>query len=173
MTSTLTMQLSAKTRADMERNIAKYPADQKQSAVMACLIAAQTEVGWVSPEVVAEVASVLGMTTIAVEEVATFYNMYDTKPIGKFKIVVCTNLPCQLTHGGRAANHLKQQLGIGFNETTPCGTFTLKEGECMGACGDSPVMLVNNKTMCSFMSNDKIDALLADLRATAATGATA
>lgn len=167
------MQLSAKTRADMERNIAKYPVDQKQSAVMACLIAAQTEVGWVSPEVVAEVASVLGMTTIAVEEVATFYNMYDTKPIGKFKIVVCTNLPCQLTHGERAANHLKQQLGIGFNETTPCGTFTLKEGECMGACGDSPVMLVNNKTMCSFMSNEKIDALLTDLRATAATGVSA
>ena len=167
MTHTPTMQLSAKTRADMERNIAKYPADQKQSAVMACLIAAQTEVGWVSPEVIAEVASVLGMTTIAVDEVATFYNMYDTKPIGRYKIVVCTNLPCQLSNGERAANYLKQQLGIGFNETTPCGTFTLKEGECMGACGDSPVMLVNNKTMCSFMSNEKIDALLNELRASA------
>jgi NADH-quinone oxidoreductase subunit E len=107
------------------------------------------------------------MTTIAVDEVATFYNMYDTKPIGRHKIVVCTNLPCQLSNGERAANHLKQQLGIGFNETTPCGTFTLKEGECMGACGDSPVMLVNNKTMCSFMSNEKIDALLDELRASA------
>jgi NADH-quinone oxidoreductase subunit E len=124
-------------------------------------------VGWVSPEVIAEVASLLGMTTIAVDEVATFYNMYDTKPIGRHKIVVCTNLPCQLSNGERAANHLKQQLGIGFNETTPCGTFTLKEGECMGACGDSPVMLVNNKTMCSFMSNEKIDALLNELRASA------
>jgi NADH-quinone oxidoreductase subunit E len=124
-------------------------------------------VGWVSPEVIAEVASVLGMTTIAVDEVATFYNMYDTKPIGRHKIVVCTNLPCQLSNGERAANHLKQRLGIGFNETTPCGTFTLKEGECMGACGDSPVMLVNNKTMCSFMSNEKIDALLDELRASA------
>jgi NADH-quinone oxidoreductase subunit E len=107
------------------------------------------------------------MTTIAVDEVATFYNMYDTKPIGRHKIVVCTNLPCQLSNGERAAKYLKQQLGIGFNETTPCGTFTLKEGECMGACGDSPVMLVNNKTMCSFMSNEKIDALLDELRASA------
>jgi NADH-quinone oxidoreductase subunit E len=124
-------------------------------------------VGWVSPEVIYEVASLLGMTTIAVDEVATFYNMYDTKPIGRHKIVVCTNLPCQLSNGERAAKHLKQQLGIGFNETTPCGTFTLKEGECMGACGDSPVMLVNNKTMCSFMSNEKIDALLNELRASA------
>jgi NADH-quinone oxidoreductase subunit E len=105
------------------------------------------------------------MTTIAVDEVATFYNMYDTKPIGRHKIVVCTNLPCQLSNGERAANYLKQQLGIGFNETTPCGTFTLKEGECMGACGDSPVMLVNDKRMCSFMSKEKIDTLLNELRA--------
>ena len=164
---TTTLQLSAKTLADIARNVAKYPPEQKQSAVMASLIAAQTEVGWVSPEVIAEVASLLGMTTSAVDEVATFYNMYDTKPIGRHKIVVCTNLPCQLSNGERAANYLKQQLGIGFNETTPCGTFTLKEGECMGACGDSPVMLVNNKTMCSFMSNEKIDALLNELRASA------
>jgi NADH-quinone oxidoreductase subunit E len=105
------------------------------------------------------------MPTIAVDEVATFYNMYDTKPIGKYKLVICTNLPCQLSHGETAASHLKKTLGIGYNETTPCGTFTLKEGECMGACGDSPVMLVNNKRMCSHMSNEKIDALLNELRA--------
>lgn len=162
---TTTLHLSEKTLADIARNIAKYPPEQKQSAVMASLIAAQTEVGWVSPEVIETVADILGMPTIAVEEVATFYNMYDTKPVGKYKLVICTNLPCQLTHGETAANHLKETLGIGFNETTPCGTFTLKEGECMGACGDSPVMLVNNKRMCSFMSKEKIDALLNELRA--------
>jgi len=161
---------SAKTRAKMDRNIAKYPPEQKQSAVMACLIAAQEEHGWVSPEIIAEVAQILEMPKIAVEEVATFYNMYETKPIGKFKLVVCTNLPCQLTHGEEAADYLKKKLGINFNETTPCGTFTLKEGECMGACGDSPVMLVNNHRMCSFMTQEKIDALLNELNAQAKRG---
>jgi NADH-quinone oxidoreductase subunit E len=162
---TTTLQLSDKTLADIARNIAKYPPEQKQSAVMAALIAAQTELGWVSSDVIATIAQILEMPTIAVEEVATFYNMYNTKKIGKYKLVICTNLPCQLTHGETAANHLKKTLGIGFNETTPCGTFTLKEGECMGACGDSPVMLVNDKRMCSFMSKEKIDSLLSELRA--------
>lgn len=162
---TTTLSLSDKTLADIACNVKKYPPEQKQSAVMAALIAAQTEVGWVSPEVIETIAAILGMPTIAVEEVATFYNMYDTKPIGKYKLVICTNLPCQLTHGETAATYLKETLGIGFNETTSCGTFTLKEGECMGACGDSPVMLVNNKRMCSFMSKEKIDVLLNELRA--------
>jgi NADH-quinone oxidoreductase subunit E len=162
---TTTLQLSEKTLADIAHNVAKYPPDQKQSAVMAALIAAQTELGWVSPQVIATVAKILEMPTIAVDEVATFYNMYNTKPIGKYKLVICTNLPCQLTHGQTAANHLKDILGISFNETTSCGTFTLKEGECMGACGDSPVMLVNDKRMCSLMSNEKIDSLLSELRA--------
>jgi len=161
---TTTLQLSDKTLADIARNVAKYQPEQKQSAVMAALIAAQTEVGWVSPEVIATVAQILEMPMIAVDEIATFYNMYNTKPIGKYKLVICTNLPCQLTHGQTAANHLKDTLGIGFNETTACGTFTLKEGECMGACGDSPVMLVNDKRMCSFMSKEKIDSLLSELR---------
>ena len=162
---TTTLQLSAKTLAVIAQNVAKYPPEQKQSAVMAALIAVQTELGWVSPDVIATVAQILEMPTIAVEEVATFYNMYNTKPIGKYKLVICTNLPCQLTHGETAATYLKETLGIGYNETTPCGTFTLKEGECMGACGDSPVMLVNDKRMCSFMSKEKIDALLNELRA--------
>ena len=162
---TTTLQLSDKTLAEIARNVAKYPAEQKQSAVMAALIAAQTEVGWVSPEVIATVAQILEMPMIAVDEVATFYNMYNTKQIGKYKLVICTNLPCQLTHGETAATYLKETLGIGFNETTSCGTFTLKEGECMGACSDSPVMLVNDKQMCSFMSKEKIDALLGKLRA--------
>jgi len=162
---TTTLQLSDKTLADIARNVAKYPPEQKQSAVMAALIAAQTELGWVSPEVIKTVASILGMPAIAVDEVATFYNMYNTKPIGKYKLVICTNLPCQLTHGETAAAYLKETLGIGFNETTSCGMFTLQEGECMGACGDSPVMLVNDKRMCSFMSKEKIDALLNECRA--------
>ena len=143
--------------------VAKYPADQKQSAVMSALRIAQAEYGWVSPEIMTEVAQVLDMPAISVEEVATFYNMYDIKPVGKHKITVCTNLPCALSGGVSAADYLKEKLGIDFNETTADGMFTLKEGECMGACGDSPVLLHNNHTMCSFMSNEKIDALLNQL----------
>ena len=143
--------------------VAKYPADQKQSAVMSAVRSAQVEYGWVSPEIMTEVAQVLDMPAIAVEEVATFYNMYDIKPVGKHKITVCTNLPCALSGGVSAADYLKEKLGIDFNETTADGMFTLKEGECMGACGDSPVLLHNNHTMCSFMSNEKIDALLNQL----------
>ena len=136
---------------------------------MAALAVAQSEKGWVSPEVMQFVAEYLDMPPVWVEEVATFYNMYDTKPVGRFKLSVCTNLPCALSGGERAADYLKKKLGIGFNETTADGNFTLKEGECMGACGDAPVMIVNNTNMCSFMSNEKLDALIADLQAKAAT----
>lgn len=160
--------LSAEALKEIDRAVAKYPADQKQSAVMSALQVAQAELGWVSPEAMQFVASYLDMPPVWVQEVATFYNMYDTKPVGRFKLAVCTNLPCALSGGERAADHLKKALGIGFNETTPCGTFTLKEGECMGACGDAPVMIVNNTHMCSHMSNDKLDAMVADLRAKAA-----
>jgi NADH-quinone oxidoreductase subunit E len=143
--------------------VAKYPAEQKQSAVMAALRIAQVEKGWLSPETMVEVAAILDMPPVAVQEVATFYNMYDLKPVGVHKITVCTNLPCALSGGVRAADYLQQKLGIGFNETTADGQFTLKEGECMGACGDAPVLLHNNHKMCSFMSTDKIDALLQEL----------
>lgn len=143
--------------------VAKYPADQKQSAVMSALRIAQIEHGWCSPEVMEVVAGVLDMPAIAVQEVATFYNMFDTSPVGKHKITVCTNLPCVLGGGVQAADYLKQKLGIDFNETTANGMFTLKEGECMGACGDAPVLLHNNHTMCSFMSVEKIDALVDQL----------
>lgn len=156
--------LSAEALKEIDRAVAKYPADQKQSAVMAALAVAQSEKGWVSPEVMQFVAEYLDMPPVWVEEVATFYNMYDTKPVGRFKLSVCTNLPCALSGGERAADYLKKKLGIGFNETTADGNFTLKEGECMGACGDAPVMLVNNKRMCSFMSNDKLDKLLEELK---------
>ena len=161
--------LSAEALKEIDRAVAKYPADQKQSAVMAALAVAQSEKGWVSPEVMQFVAEYLEMPPVWVEEVATFYNMYDTKPVGRFKLTVCTNLPCALSGGERAADYLKKKLGIGFNETTADGNFTLKEGECMGACGDAPVMIVNNTHMCSFMSNEKLDALIADLQSKAPT----
>ncbi|UGS89723.1 NADH-quinone oxidoreductase subunit NuoE [Ralstonia wenshanensis] len=161
--------LSAEALKEIDRAVAKYPADQKQSAVMAALAVAQSEKGWVSPEVMQFVAEYLEMPPVWVEEVASFYNMYDTKPVGRFKLSVCTNLPCALSGGERAADYLKKKLGIGFNETTADGNFTLKEGECMGACGDAPVMIVNNTHMCSFMSNEKLDALIADLQSKAPT----
>jgi len=156
--------LSAESKQRIDREIAKFPAEQKQSAVMAALAIAQDEKGWLSTETMDYVAQYLGMPPIAVYEVASFYNMYDLKPVGKHKLTVCTNLPCALSGGVDAAEHLKQRLGVGFNETTADGRITLKEGECMGACGDAPVLLVNNKRMCSFMSDDKLDKLLAELK---------
>ena len=158
------MLLSEQSYKKIDREVAKYPAEQKQSAVMAALAIAQDEKGWLAPETMKHIADYLGMPAIAVQEVATFYNMYNTRPVGKFKISVCTNLPCALTNGERAGLYLKEKLGIDYRETTKDGLFTLVEGECMGACGDAPVMLVNNKRMCSWMSNEKIDALLAELK---------
>ena len=147
----------------IDQEVAKYPADQKQSAVMASLAIAQEEHGWLSSEAIEFVANYLGMAPIAAYEVASFYNMYDLKPVGRHKLTVCTNLPCMLSGGVDAADYIKQKLGIGFNETTADGRFTLKEGECMGACGDAPVMLVNNRRMCSCMQPEQIDKLLAEL----------
>jgi len=157
--------LSSESLKKIDREVAKFPADQKQSAVMAALAIAQDEVGWLPPETLQEVAGYLGMPAVAVQEVATFYNMYNVKPVGKFKISVCTNLPCALSGGERTGEYLKKKLGVDYRETTSDGRFTIIEGECMGACGDAPVLLVNNKRMCSFMSAEKIDALLAELSA--------
>lgn len=158
------MLLSEQAYKRIDRELAKFPADQRQSAVMAALAIAQDEKGWLPPEVMQDIADYLGMPAIAVQEVATFYNMYNTKPVGKHKIAVCTNLPCALSGGERAAHYLKQKLGVDYKETTTDGQFTLIESECMGACGDAPVMIVNNKRMCSHMSNDKIDALVEELK---------
>jgi NADH-quinone oxidoreductase subunit E len=158
------MLLSQEAYKKIDRELAKFPADQRQSAVMAALAIAQDETGWLRPEILQDVADYLGMPAIAVQEVATFYNMFNTRPVGKHKISVCTNLPCALSGGERAAHYLKQKLGIDYRETTADGQFTLIEGECMGACGDAPVMIVNNKHMCSFMSDDKIDALVEELK---------
>jgi NADH-quinone oxidoreductase subunit E len=147
------------------KEIAKYPSDQKQSAVMACLAIIQQEKGYVSAESERVVADFLGMAPMAVHEVTSFYNMYNRQQVGKYKFNVCTNLPCQLRDGDKALKFLEQKLGIQMNETTADGLFTLQQCECLGACADSPVMLVNDRTMCSFMSNDKLEQLVDGLRA--------
>ena len=158
------MTLSPEALASIDRAVAKYPPEERQSAVMAALTIAQDEKGWLSTETMDFVAHYLGMPPIAVYEVASFYTMYDLKPTGKYKLTLCTNLPCALQGANAAAQHLKQKLGIGFNETTADGKFTLKEGECMGACGDAPVLLQNNKKMLCAMTPDKLDALLKELK---------
>ena len=147
----------------IDGEIAKYPPEQKQSAVMAALRIAQTEKRWLAPETIEFVAKYLGMPPMAVLEVASFYNMYDLAPVGAHKLTVCTNLPCALSGGLEAAEYLQEKLGIGFNETTPDGKFTLKEGECMGACGDAPVLLDNNHKMCCRMTREKIDLMIEEL----------
>lgn len=162
-TSSATM-LSPDSLKKIDQAVAQYPLDQKKSAVMAALTVAQDEKGHLSTEVMDFVAGYLGMPPIAVYEVATFYTMYDLKKPGKYKLCICTNLPCALSGAEDAALHLKKKLGIDWNETTADGRFTLKEGECFGACADAPVMLCNNKTMLSFMTPDKLDTWLRDLK---------
>ena len=148
----------------IDREVAKYPPDQKQSAVMSALIIAQDEKGWLSTETMDWVAKYLGMPSVQVYEVATFYTMYNLKPTGRYKITLCTNLPCGLQGALAAADHLRNKLGIGFNETTPDGRFTLREAECMGACAMAPVLLVNNKKMHDYMTNEKLDQLIESLK---------
>jgi len=155
------------TLARFAREVAKYPSDQKQSAVMACLSIVQQEQGWLSPEAEQGVADILGMPVMAVHEVTTFYNMYNQQPLGRFKLNVCTNLPCALRDGEQALQHLERRLGIQKGQTTEDGLFTLQQSECLGACADSPVLLVNDRHMCSFMSSDKLDQLIDGLRAAA------
>ena len=155
--------LSQESQSRIDREIAKYPSDRKQSAVMSALRIAQDEIGWLSPEVMDFVAAYLDMPTVAVYEVATFYNMYELKPVGKYKITVCSNLSCSLMGAGGVVEHLQNKLGIGFGETTGDGRYTLKEGECMGACGDGPLFLINNKRMFGSLSSEKVDQILAEL----------
>ncbi len=158
------MTLSVNSLQKIDKEIAKYPADQKRSAVMSALIVAQDEKGWLSTETMDFVAGYLGMAPVAVYEVASFYTMYNTRQTGRFKLTVCTCLPCGLQGALEAADHLRARLGIDFGETTADGRFTLKEGECMGACAMAPVILVNNKKMHDYMSKQKIDALLKELK---------
>jgi NADH-quinone oxidoreductase subunit E len=156
----MSLQLSAQTRARFEREVAKYPADQRQSAVMACLAIVQHEQGWVSPEAEEAVAEFLGMAPIAVHEVTTFYNMYNQQPVGRYKLNVCTNLPCALRDGQKALEHLCAKLGVEPYGSTPDGRFTVQPSECLGACADAPVMLVNDREMLSFMSTPRLDELV-------------
>ena len=156
--------LSDAARSRIERELAKYPPEQRQSAVMSALAIVQDETGWISPQVIDEVAAYLGMPPIAVYEVASFYTLFNTKPIGRYRLSVCTNLPCALHDGAKAGEYLKERLGIDYGQTTPDGLFTLMESECLGSCGDAPVLLVNNKRMCSFMDNARLDALIAELK---------
>ena len=160
--------LSADALKKIDREIAKYPPDQRQSAVMSALAIAQDEHGWLATETMDFVAHYLGLAPVAVYEVASFYAMYNVKPTGKYKITICTNLPCALQDAVASADYLRQKLGIGFGETTADGQITLMQGECFGACGDAPVLLVNNKRMCSFMRREQLDALLSELGATVA-----
>jgi NADH-quinone oxidoreductase subunit E len=159
------MSLSDSTRSRFDREVAKYPADQKQSAVMACLAIVQQEQGFVSPEAENAVAAHLGMAPIAVHEVTTFYNMYNQQPVGRFKLNVCTNLPCQLRDGQTALEHVCQRLGVEPYGSTPDGVFTVQPSECLGACADAPVMLLNDRQMLSYMTNERLDELLDTLKA--------
>jgi NADH-quinone oxidoreductase subunit E len=156
--------LSEASRKAFEREIAKYPPEGKASAVIACLAILQLEHGYITQASEELVAEALGMPPIAVHEVTTFYNMFNQVPVGRVKLNVCTNLPCQLRDGAKALHHLEHRLGIKMGETTADGMFTLQQSECLGACADSPVMLVNDRTMCSFMSEDKLDQLVDGLR---------
>lgn len=148
----------------IDQEVAKFPPDRKVSAVIAALTIAQDEHGWLPPELMQEVAAYLKVKATGVQQVASFYSMFNLQPVGKYKLAICTNLPCEMTGSERAAQHLKSRLGIDYRETTPDGMFTLVKSECMGACADGPVVLVNNKRMCMRMSAQKLDELLEELK---------
>jgi len=156
--------LSLQTTEKIDYELTKYPEDQRQAAVMSALRIVQTELGWLSKDSISEVAQYLGMPEIAALEVASFYNMYDLAPVGKYKITICTNISCMLRDSDDIVNHLQGKLGVGFNEVTSDGKFCLKEGECMGACGGAPLMTVNNHTMYEFLTTEKVDAILEELK---------
>lgn len=156
--------LSSDSQKRIDREVAKFPNDQKQSAVMAALSIAQQEHGWLSTDTMQAVAGYLGMAPIAVYEVASFYTMYNLKPVGKYKLSICTNLPCQLLGSNHCSEHAKKKLGIQFGETTADGMFTLKEGECFGACGDAPVFLVNDRAIRAKITIEKFDAMIDELQ---------
>ena len=158
------MLLSEQAYKKIDHELTKFPDDKRRSAILASLIVAQDEKAWISPEVIEDVANYLRVPPIAVQEVATFYNMLNTKPVGRYTLTVCTNLPCALRNGARAIEHLKEKLGVGLNEVSADGLFTVIEGECMGACGDAPVVLLNNKQMCVRMSDDRLDAMIDEIK---------
>lgn len=156
--------LSPESIAKIDRELVKYPADQRRSAVMSALRIVQDERGWLTKESISEVAEYLGIPEIAALEVATFYNMYDLEPVGKYKLTVCTNISCMLRDADGVVEHLEHRLGIHCGETTPDGKFTLREGECMGCCGGAPLLHINNSDMREFLTNEKLDAMLEELK---------
>ncbi|MFA6903304.1 MAG: NADH-quinone oxidoreductase subunit NuoE [Gallionellaceae bacterium] len=155
--------LSDQIQTQINRELGKYPADQKQSAVMAALRFVQDEKGWIANEDMADIAVYLGMPQMAVFEVATFYHMYNLKPMGRHTLTVCTNISCMLCGSGETVAHLSKRLGIGLGEVTADGKFGLREGECMGACVDAPMFTINNKKLCGRLTSEKIDQILAEL----------
>jgi NADH-quinone oxidoreductase subunit E len=156
--------LSQESLAQIDHELSKYPAEQRRSAVISALRIAQAEKGWLSNETIEYVADYLGIPAIAALEVATFYNMYDLEPVGKYKITVCTNISCLLRDSDSVVEHLEHRLGVHCGESTPDGKFTLKEGECMGSCGGAPLLHINNTRMHEFLTPEKIDAILEDLK---------
>lgn len=161
------MKFTEQTEARFAKEVAKYPPEQKQSAVMACLSIVQHEQGHVSAEAENAVAAYLGMAPIAVHEVTTFYNMYNQQAVGKFKLNVCTNLPCQLRDGETALQHVCKRLGVEPYGSTADGVFTVQPSECLGACADAPVMLLNDREMLSYMDASRLDELIDVLKANA------
>lgn len=155
--------LSQESIDKIEYELTKYPEDQRQAAVMSALRIVQAEKGWLSPENISDVAQYLGMPEIAALEVATFYNMYDLEPVGKYKITICTNISCMLRDSDEIVNHLQEKLGVGFDEVTADGKFCLKEGECMGCCGGAPLISINNSKMHEFLTPEKVDEILEEL----------
>jgi NADH-quinone oxidoreductase subunit E len=159
------MELSPATLARFAREVAKYPAGQQYSAVMACLAIVQQEQGHITTEAEDAIAAYLVMPSIAVREVSSFYNMYNRQPVGRFKLNVCTNLPCQLRDGETALDHVCKKLGVQPYGTTEDGQFTVQPSECLGACADAPVLLVNDRQMLSYMTAERLDELIALLKA--------
>lgn len=158
------MLLSQDILTKIDRELAKYPKDHRQSAIMSALAIVQDEYGWLSVKLQETIANYIGMPAIAVQEVVTFYNMYNIRPIGLYKLTICTNLPCILSGAEHAVEYLKYKLGVEYKEITADGKFTIMKSECMGACDNAPIILVNNKRMCCFMTADKIDKLLEELK---------
>lgn len=155
---------SSATLARFEKEVAKYPPDRKRSAMVPCLAIIQQEHGWISPENEKALAEYLDVPPIAVHEGTSFYNMCNPHPVGRYKISVCTNLPCQLHGGQEAFEYLEKTLGVGDGETSADGLFTVEHCECLGACGDAPVMLVNDRTMCSYMDEERLKQMIDSLK---------
>jgi len=155
--------LSEQVRAKTDHELKKYPPDRKQSAVMSALRFVQDEKGWIDTEDMADVAAYLGMPQMSVYEVATFYNMYNLKPMGRHTLTVCTNLSCQLVGAMETLNYIKSKLGIGVGEVTADGKFGLREGECQNVCDEAPLFMINNKRTCGHLTKEKIDQILAEL----------